>query len=294
VHVLVFGAGSLGSLLGGLLARAHDVTLVGREPAMARIRERGLRVEGAVEATARPAARTDPVDADAALVTVKSYDTPAAAAALADHEYGAVCSLQNGVGNEAELAERLAPVLAGTTTYGARLREPGVVECTGVGDVTVGAPSGGESEAATRLGMAFRAAEIETTVATDMPRRLWAKLAVNAGINPATALAGLPNGALTGASVRPVVERAARECARVAPVDLDPEAAADRAIEVARGTARNRSSMLQDVEADRRTEVDAINGTVVDRGDVTGRDTPVNATLAGLVRGWERERGLRE
>jgi len=289
----VFGAGSLGSLFGGMLARAHDVTLVGREPAMARVGQRGLRVEGCVETTTRPAARTEPVDADAALVTVKAYDTPVAATALADHEYGAVCSLQNGVGNEARLAERLDPVVAGTTTYGARLAEPGVVECTGTGDVAVGAPDGGESEAAARLGAAFRAAGVETTVATDMPRRLWSKLAVNAALNPTTALARLPNGALSGGPGKPVAERAARETAAVAPVDLDCDATARRAIDVARTTAANRSSMRQDVEAGRRTEVDAISGVVVDRGDVVGTETPVNATLAGLVRGWERERGLR-
>jgi 2-dehydropantoate 2-reductase len=291
VHVVVFGAGSLGSLIGGLLARAHDVTLVGRGPAMERVREHGLRIEGALTATARPAARTSPVDADAALVTVKAYDTATAAEALSTREYDAVCSLQNGVGNEETLAERVdTPVLAGTVTYGARLREPGVLECTGVGEAVLGAREGGESGAADRLGRAFRAAGIGTTVATDMPRRLWEKLAVNAGVNPTTALARVQNGAVAEGPATPVVERAASECARVAPVGIDPGEAATRALAVARTAAANRSSMLQDVEAGRRTEIDAICGAVVERADGAA---PTNATLAALIEAWERERGLR-
>jgi len=295
MEFVVFGAGSLGSLVGGLLARAHDVTLVGRDPHVARVREAGLRIEGEIEATVHPDARTDPVDADCALVTVKAYDTPAAAAALADRSYESAVSLQNGLGNEERLAERLAcPVLAGTCTYGARLVEPGRVACTGVGEVALGARGGGPSALAGRIGAAARAADVVAAVAEDMPRRLWEKLAVNAAVNPTTALARVPNGALGDGTVRAVAERAARETARVAPADVGlDEARAVAALEaVVDATAGNRSSMLQDVERQRRTEVDYLGGAVVEVAG--GTDVPVNATLAGLVRAWERARGLRE
>jgi 2-dehydropantoate 2-reductase len=109
MEVVVFGAGSLGSLLGGLLADAHDVTLVGRDPHIGTIRKEGLRVTGAVERTVSPQARTDPpADADLALVTVKSYDTGDAARALSDCSLDAALSLQNGMGNEETLAAGLA------------------------------------------------------------------------------------------------------------------------------------------------------------------------------------------
>ncbi|MFB6172990.1 MAG: ketopantoate reductase family protein, partial [Haloarculaceae archaeon] len=191
MDVVVFGAGSLGSLLGGLLARAHDVTLVGRDPHVRTVRERGLDVGGEFSFTVHPAATTSVPDrADLALVTVKAFDTDAAAAALAAVDLGACLSLQNGMGNEATLAAALdCPVLAGTCTYGATLPAPGRVDCTGVGEVALGARGGGHSATADRVGRAVRAAGVETVVADDMPRRLWEKLAVNCGINATTALA---------------------------------------------------------------------------------------------------------
>ena len=173
-RVLVFGAGSLGSLLGGLLARAHDVTLVGREPHVQRVREAGLRVEGDLAFRVDPAAATaiPAAEFDLALVTVKAGDTDAAAEALAAAEredgggIGAVWSLQNGLGNEERLAAAIAaPVLAGTCTCGARLVEPGVVECTGAGEVAVGSLEDDESAVAGAVGAAAQAAGVEVTVA---------------------------------------------------------------------------------------------------------------------------------
>ena len=288
MEIVVLGAGSLGSLVGGLCAREHRVTLVGRDPHIGAVRDSGLHVGGAFDFTVHPAARIDPPPtADLALVTVKAFDTEAAARDLADCDLDAVCSLQNGLGNEEVLATHLDGVLAGTCTYGARLVEPGRVECTGIGETALGAPDGGDSARAEQTGRALRAAGIETTVADDMPRRRWEKLAINAGINPTTALARVPNGALSNGPLAGIARKAARETARVAReqgVDLGDEAAVAALDGVVEATAANTSSMLQDVNAGRRTEIDAINGAVLDRA---GRPVPVNRTLAGLVRAWE-------
>jgi 2-dehydropantoate 2-reductase len=297
MHVLVFGAGALGSLVGGLLAREHRVTLVGREPHVGAVRDAGLTVEGAFGFVVHPEARTDPVAADLAVVTTKAYDTAAAAAALAGPELGGCLSLSNGMGNEAELAERLAcPVLAGVTSYGAGTPEPGVVRCTGVGEVVLGPRDGGRSALADRVGAAFRAAGVETVVAEDMPRRLWEKLAVNAGINATTALARVRNGALADGPAGAVARTAAREVAALARaegIELGDERAVAALERVVGATAANHSSMLQDVRGGRRTEVDAIPGYVADRAAEHGLETPVNTTLAGLVRAWEAGRDLR-
>jgi 2-dehydropantoate 2-reductase len=292
MDIAVFGAGSLGSLLGGLLAREHAVTLVGRDPHVSRVQADGLRIEGAVETTVFPDADTEPpTEADLAVVCVKSFDTDEAATALTGTDLEWCLSLQNGMGNEELLADRLdATVLAGTCTYGAMLESPGVVRCTGVGETVLGPRKGGHSEAADRVGAAFEDAGIVTTVAADMPRRLWEKLAVNAGINATTALADIDNGALLGADANAVATTAAREVAAVARadgVDLSADDAAAALKAVADATAENTSSMRQDVLAGRRTEVDAINGYVVDRGEELGVDVPVNTTLARLLRAWE-------
>lgn len=305
MDVVVFGAGSLGSLVGGLLARApeHDVTLVGRDPHVATVREDGLRVVGEETAHVHPAATTDGTGlvADLALVSVKTYDTDAAADALATGDVDVVASLQNGL-TEERLRERLpdeVTVLAGSSTYGAVLREPGVVECTGVGTLSVGPIEGGESAAADRVGDAFRAADVSCDVAADMPRRRWRKLAVNAGVNPLTAMARVANGALADADAPAgrLGRRAAAETARVARaegVDLGDDEARTAIGEVAAGTAANTSSMRQDVEAGRRTEIDAIAGEVVARGERHRVATPTVRTLLELVQAWERGTDVRD
>jgi 2-dehydropantoate 2-reductase len=299
MEILVFGAGSLGSLLGGLLARAHDVALVGREPHVSAVQADGLRITGVEAVDTRPAATTDATgaSADLALVTVKAYDTEAAARVLATGDYGAVCSLQNGMGNEGVLADAVdAPVLAGTVTYGAGLVDPGHVEWRGRGTITLGAWRPADDAAtAERVAAAFRAADLDAEAVDDVRRRLWEKLAVNAAINPVTALARVENGALIEAPLAGLARTAAVETAGVARaegVGLPDETAADAAATVARETAQNRSSMLQDVTRRRRTEIDAINGYVVDRAAATDRAVPVNRTLAELIRGWERGTGV--
>ncbi|WP_122089833.1 ketopantoate reductase family protein [Halalkalicoccus subterraneus] len=296
MEVVVFGAGSLGSLLGGLLAREHRVTLVGRDPHVSAIRRDGLQISGTIETHVSPDATTDGIglEADLALVTVKSYDTDEAARTLSTGEFGAVCSLQNGLGNEQRLERELdCHVLAGTASYGARLMGPGEVECTGIGRVALGPPDGGGSVLAAEVGEAFTEATVETTVAADMPRRLWEKCAVNAGVNPVTALTGTENGAVLGEPARPIAREAARETARVARetgVDLPDEAATSALHRVVRATSENTSSMAQDIERGRRTEIDAINGYVVERAV---EPVPTNALLVGLVKTLENSRELR-
>ena len=295
----MYGAGALGSLVGGMLAGTHDVTLVGRNPHMRRVRENGLRIDGAVETRVRPRAVTDGYhrSSDLALVTTKAYDTDEVARAIGTGEHGAVCSLQNGLTEERLVAALDAPVLAGTASYGARLLEPGRVRCTGVGEVVVGSLAGGESALAERVSRAFGDAGIEAVAAADMSRRRYEKLAVNAGINGPSALARVTNGETVEGPAGGVAREAAREVARVARaerVDLTESAAVNALERVARDTETNRSSMCEDVAAGRRTEVDAIYGTVVERADRRGASVPTCRTLASVIRAWEAGRDLRE
>ncbi len=299
MEAVVLGAGSLGSLVGALLAREHAVTLVGRDPHMAAVREGGLRVRGVESFAVEPEATTDGTGlaADLAVVTVKSYDTAAAAEVLATGDYGAALSLQNGMGNEATLADALdCPVLAGTTSHGAVLTEPGVVEWTGRGEVALGAWTADAEAHVKPTVEAFEAAGLGPRAMDDVGAELWLKLAVNTAINPVTALARVKNGAVRDGPAGELGAAAARETARVATaegVNLDEAEAVERARAVAEATADNRSSMLEDVVAGRRTEIDALNGYVVAEAADHGVDAPVNRALTALVRAWEAGEGLR-
>jgi len=305
MDIVVFGAGSLGSLFGALLARSseHDVTLVGRDPHVSEIRETGLRVTGTEAFTVHPTATTEGTDlaADLALVTVKAFDTETAAEALATGEFRAVCSLQNGMGNEETLARYLdCPVLAGTTSYGAAHRAPGEVEWNGRDDLTIGPWEPRDvDEIAEEVGGAFAAANVPATVVTadSIREQLWRKLAVNAAINPVTALARVPNGALETAPGVELAEPIAREVAATARevgVDLSDDGAVEAVAHVVAATAENESSMHRDVERGRRTEVDVINGYVVERADENGVAVPTNRTLWTLIRTWESGHGVRD
>ncbi|QDX39598.1 ketopantoate reductase family protein [Salarchaeum sp. JOR-1] len=297
MRVAVLGPGAIGSLFGGRLDRSGvDVTLVGRPgdhvTALARDGLRLTLPDGTtervpVDVTTHPDS-VGPVDV--VLVCVKAYDTRSALAdadALLDG--AAVCTFQNGLGNAETIAEFVpaSRVLAGTTSHGATLEAPGHVRHAGVGDTVVGNYVTDTSEAATALARALTDAGIETDVVADAARAVWEKVLVNAGINAATALAGVPNGRLADTDPgERVLRRAVEEAAAVADAEgieltTDPVAAASR---VARRTAENRSSMRQDLDRGRRTEIDALNGEIVSRGRDHGIDTPVNETLTDLVR----------
>jgi 2-dehydropantoate 2-reductase len=297
VRVTVLGAGSLGSLVGAHLAQTHDVTLVGRDPHMKTVASDGLRVVGETDLHVHPRAVTDAADApppDVLLVTVKAYDTDAAlrdARPLLDAN-PVVASLQNGLGNLETLPTHVTEdrVVGAVTTHGATREAPGVVRHAGAGATTVGA-AGHDPGPAEIVADALEAGGVPADVTDAIRGEIWAKVVVNAGINPVTAITGLPNGALLeDPQLEATMEAAAREAVTVAEaegVDLPDADLVERTRSVARRTAENTSSMLQDIQRGRRTEIDAISGAVHDRSRDHDLYAPVNRTLAALVGGIE-------
>ncbi|HLE97423.1 MAG TPA: 2-dehydropantoate 2-reductase, partial [Candidatus Thermoplasmatota archaeon] len=258
-------------------------------------RRAGIVVEDRSTIHARPNALTDVRQAptpDLLLVTVKAYDTAPAADAARPIVGPAtrVLTLQNGLGNAEALRARFGDrVLAGVTSHGVTFVEPGRVRHAGSGYVRIGAPWGAPFDDVLD---AFRGGGIEADRVDGVWGEIWAKVAVNVAINPATAITGLPNGEMLRApGLAWVLEAAAEEAAAVAEavgVTLPPDDLVVRAREVAQRTATNKSSMLQDVERGRRTEIDALCGEVVRLGREHAVPTPVNATLLALVKGIER------
>ncbi|MCW5893486.1 MAG: ketopantoate reductase family protein [bacterium] len=302
MRILVHGAGAVGSYFGALLARAgNDTVLVARGEHLEALQRRGLRVERPDGPLAAPTLRAvaTPRDAfpeaapDLVLVCVKSYDTAAAAAALAPvvAPETIVLSLQNGIENEESLAARLGlpPLLVGLTRIGVERTGPGVVRYTGRGEILFGEPGGRLSPRARRLGETLAGAGIPHQLRRDVLVVAWEKLAWNAGFNAVTTLVDQPVG--------PVVARA-ETCALVrrAMEETDAVAAAlgiavrRRRLDAVLAESASEmpdfpTSMLQDRRRGTRLEHDALNGAVVRAGERAGVAVPVNRLLLGLLAG---------
>ena len=305
-RVLVAGAGALGSVIGGFLRLAgHDVTLLGRDAHLESIRTQGLHIDGlwgnhrvgGFELTSRPADARGPFEA--VLLTVKSYDTAAMAAAVAPllGADGVIISLQNGLGNAEVIAAHVgsARVLAARVIFGAELMAPGHVRVTVYADPVLIGDWGGRPAQARWWAEQFAAAGIPAAYCDDVRAALWGKLLYNAALNPLGALLGVHYGALaelthTRAIMDAVLEEAfAVACAEGVQFPWT-SAAQYRAVFYGRlvpSTFHHRSSMLQDLERGRATEIDAINGQVWQRGAAHGIVTPVNEVLTRLVHARE-------
>ncbi len=272
----------------------NEVTLVARTAHADAIRRDGLRITGRTNIVAHPAAVAEvPQEPpDLVFVTTKAYDTIAAADALrAFWRRCTFVTLQNGLGNAELLAARSDRVIAGTTTHGVTFVGPGEVVHAGVGETLVGPFAGTTRADADQVAGLLVDAGIATHAVDDPRPELWAKAVVNAAINPLTAVLQRPNGELVRhEDLRGLLDRLTREgvaAAGGAGVDLDPDGIAAKAAEVATRTAENRSSMLQDVERGRRTEVEAITGALLRSAS---RPLPYNERMYALVRGLERAR----
>lgn len=294
MRILVFGAGAVGSLIGGVLSTEHEVTLVGRRAHADAINRRGLRISGITTRIAWPTATTEvPQDTpEAILVTTKAYDTKHAVEALrAFWGQSLFVTLQNGLGNAEAIAAMASRVLAGTTTLGVLFVAPGEVVHTGLGETAVGPFAGAGRPDAQAFADVLSSVGLATRVVDDARPELWTKAIVNAAINPLTAILRRQNGELVRREdlrglLAGVVHEGVAATAR-AGIRLGPDSLVAKAEEVATRTAENRSSMLQDVERGRRTEVDAIVGELL---RAAGNDPSLyylNA-LRALVAGIER------
>ncbi len=295
VRIVVFGAGAMGSFFGGLLSRRHDVMLIGRAEHMAAIRARGLRITGKTAMIARPrtATRVPPgVEPELIFVTTKSYDTDKAMIALRPFADEALfVTVQNGLGNAEAIAKVAKRVVAGTTTHGATSLGPGEIRHAGVGETVLGAWVGIREADLVRLRDLLADAGVVVRITDDVKTELWSKLVVNASINPLAALAGVPNGRLVrDKGLLASLEAVCREAASVAKAEraaVDPDELYHRTVLVARRTAANRGSMLQDLDRHHRTEIDAITGSIVRAGVRHRIPVPLNAALYAVIQARE-------
>jgi 2-dehydropantoate 2-reductase len=293
-NILIVGTGAMGSLFAARLASAgYDVTMLGTwKEGLDALRSNGVGFidAGGEEHRLAVHATDDPREcsgARQALVLVKAWQTERAARQLAEclAGDGLAVTLQNGLGNRETLIQSLGParVALGSTTTGATLLAAGKVKAGGEGPISIERnPDLGPLEDV------LRSAYFNVQIVEDARSLIWGKLVINSAINPLTALLRVPNGELLERpTARELMRTLAHETAQVAraeQIDLsfsDPAAAAE---DVARRTATNRSSMLQDVERGAPTEIDAICGAIVRIAQKHEVPTPANWTCWQLVR----------
>jgi len=309
MKICVVGAGAMGCLLGGYLARSgHEVWLT--SPSMDHIgalREQGLgfRHGDSVDRISVNAAN-NPADAgvcDLVLVMTKSKDTLAAiekaTPAIGDGTY--VATLQNGIGNVEQLSSVVDParILFGVTSLGAARTGPGEIEGTALDGAKtfVWSVADEPSNVLTEFVNSLIAAGLDVAEAPDVKERVWRKLCLNCCISALAAVTGLKVGPLVEmSSARTLIRNLVEEVTAVAAkedVTLDADSIFNELIEDSRRFADHAPSILMDVLSQRKTEIDCLNGAIVRTGAKLGIPTPYNAAITSLIETIEQSYGNR-
>ncbi len=303
MKISIIGSGAMGSLFGGRLSLAgQEVVLydVYREH-VDKVNESGLSIEDAAtgEVTmAHPKATADPAavaGSDVLIVFVKSTVTEDAAAQFKSFaKPGTIAlTLQNGLGNEEILRKYFGAsgTAAGVTSQGATFLGPGRIRHAGKGPTHM-AMSDGDSGKLAALAAALAAAGFEIHVDKDVAGMVWSKLLINVGINALTAILNLKNGQLLDYDdVKSLMADLVAEAVLVAKargVHLTYDDPIATVYDVAAKTGANASSMLQDFQKNRQTEIDFMNGAIVREAKALGIPVPVNEAMTRLVRTIDR------
>ncbi|MBT3320915.1 MAG: 2-dehydropantoate 2-reductase [Anaerolineae bacterium] len=299
--VLIVGTGALATLFAARLSSAGaDVTMFGSwQASLISLKKYGA---GLVESKEREVfypvkAVKNYSNVKFAILLVKSWQTKGVAQQLKKHltEDAVALTLQNGLGNGEVLrnilgAERVAQ---GVTTVGASLIKPGVVKMSGDAQVSMGTHP--RLEAIESL---FRASNFEVTLVADIQSLIWSKLVINAAINPLTALLDIPNGDLLKIpEARKMMAELALETASLAKAQNIPltfENPVEEVERVAKQTATNTSSMLQDLRRSAPTEIDMISGAITKIGEKFSLPTPTNKICWQLIKSKVNRGKIRE
>ncbi len=304
MKILIFGAGGVGSVLGGFLARTgHAVSLLGRPWHLDVIKKDGLTISGiwgnyrikAFDLYTEVSQIKEP-DFDLIILTVKAYDTQKALQELLPliKERTMLLSLQNGLGNLEILLKKVSPkqFLAGRVIFGVET-SPGQVKVTvNADDVVLGAMPGAIPVLSPeRMASVFQNSKIPTKAVPNILTFLWAKVIYNSALNAICAVYEMPYGKiLENEQTKKSMEAIVRECYAVAlkkGVELEPQTA-EEYLELLSGslipkTALHFPSMLQDLKKGKPIDIDALNGAICRMGKELGVPTPENQKAVEAV-----------
>ncbi|MGE0503402.1 MAG: ketopantoate reductase family protein [Rhizobiaceae bacterium] len=303
MKICIIGAGAMGCLYGARLRQVgFDVSMVDVwEEHVRAINNSGLLLDGiGGEIRSHVKATTDPseiVGADLVIVLVDANSTAAAgtAAAAILAPDGFVLTLQNGIGNLDELDRVLGRdrVMGGLSYHSAALRGPGHATHTHAGPTWIGQRGGTLTGRLDLLAELFGRADLDPQIVDDIELLIWEKWVLNSSVNAVCAITGLRQGEIPRTPpVEAFQDKLLEELFAVLAakgIGLDPDAIR-RKVKEQCWKKFNKPSMLQHVEAGKRTEIDALNGAVAREGRALGISTPYNDALALLVKGLEKAR----
>lgn len=301
MRTVIIGTGAMGSLFGAWLSLKSEVTLFNvRQEAVDRIVQNGVTIEqldGSVKKYSLAAisdTRQFRGKADLVIIFTKTWATESAArsaAKLIDRK-GTALTLQNGLGNKEQIDAIIGSevCIAGITAQAATVMSPGVIRHCGNGETVIGNPAGQE-ERGNKLQELFTACAIPTRISKNYQGLIWGKLVINVGINALAALLQVPNGVLGETpECQAIMKEAVEEAVLVAfaaGITLPYDDPWKEVLKVCSNTAANRASMLQDRLRRAPTEIEAINGAIVRRGEALGVATPVNRCITQMIKAME-------
>jgi 2-dehydropantoate 2-reductase len=289
--IFILGAGAIGSSCGAILSKKNDVTLIANKPHADAVNANGLILKGDVSELVRIKADTKirEISKNSLIVlTTKVYDSEKALDGIKKllKNDTVILILQNGIGNE-EIVRRVVgkkvEVVRGVLHMGAEFLKPGEVRII-KGWITVG-----DSKIGRGIAELFNKSGLKTLI-VDIKKDVWKKLTINCVINPLTAILEVRDYQIVVPELYNLRDGIVNECNRVAKAEMvEFEEGLRKAIDKEILGLGNYSSMHQDLMKGRRTEIDFLNGKIVEFGKKHNIPTPINETLVAIIKFLEEK-----
>jgi 2-dehydropantoate 2-reductase len=296
LNIVVFGAGAIGSLFGGLLSQNNKVVLIGRKKHVDIINSKGLKIQDKTKLNVKIKAfeNIENIDfsPDLIIISVKSFDTEKVAKQIKKFvsKKTFIMSLQNGLDNIEKISKYVDKnkILVCITTHGAIFSKPGVVKHTGIGKTHIGSIEDDNVKNVEDIVDLFNKAGIKADISQNIVRDIWIKGIINSSINTLTAIFECKNGYLLE---NPVLERfveiickESTSVANACDLNLRYEEMVCKTKEVINDTKDNYSSMYQSVKKGNSTEIESINGVLVRQAKEKNISVFLNEILINCIK----------
>jgi 2-dehydropantoate 2-reductase len=291
-RIFILGAGAIGSVVGALLSKKNNVTLVGNKAHVDAVNSNGLSVSGDVNETFHVRADTrirEIPHKTLILLTTKAYDSEKAIRGIGKllRKDTVIVVLQNGLGNE-EIVKRAvgskAKVLRGLTTMAAEFFKAGEVRYW-EGETTIE-----DNTAAAEVADVLNKCGLRTSLSKNIRHKTWSKVVVNSVVNPLTAIFRVIDREIVAEPLAAVRHQIVRECVQVAKAEgIALPSNLKKGVDEEILGYTNLSSMCQDIMKGKRTEIDFLNGKIAELGAKHNISTPVNETLVHFIKFLEEK-----